>query len=377
MSEEKNVDRRGYVKYAGAGVVVIAVAGAGAYYATRPGPTTVPPTTVPETTTVAPTTVAPTTETPKEDLKVAYFLNGHGNDLSWNQAHFEGAKMVEKEGLPLEMDIVEGVGFEEAPRVMRQFIEEGWNFMVPTTTFAVQELIKEYKDKNVYFLVQQGSLDDVALNPGKTCISISTDHEAWYLLGIMAAKMSKTGVVAVISGFEVWSTNTPSWAFHDGYKSILPEGKVLYSVAGDWENPGKGKELALSVISAGADIILNIGDGTAMGILEGAKEKNILQMSEYWSTKEIAPKTTIASVKWHWGRIYSEMCKDIINTGKLKPQYDMGFLLGDIEIEYNMDLVSQKIIDEASAYKDKIESGEIKVTRNASDPSKDMEAWEK
>ena len=32
---EKDVSRRGYVKYAGAGVVVVAVAGAGAYYATR------------------------------------------------------------------------------------------------------------------------------------------------------------------------------------------------------------------------------------------------------------------------------------------------------------------------------------------------------
>jgi len=37
MSEEKKVSRRGYVKYAGAGIVVVAVAGAGAYYATKPG----------------------------------------------------------------------------------------------------------------------------------------------------------------------------------------------------------------------------------------------------------------------------------------------------------------------------------------------------
>jgi ABC-type glycerol-3-phosphate transport system substrate-binding protein len=45
MSEEK-VSRRGYAKYAAAGVVVIAVAGAGAYYASRP--TTAPTQTVTE-----------------------------------------------------------------------------------------------------------------------------------------------------------------------------------------------------------------------------------------------------------------------------------------------------------------------------------------
>ena len=42
LSEEKKIDRRGYMKYAAAGIVVVAGAGAGVYYATRP---TTPPTT--------------------------------------------------------------------------------------------------------------------------------------------------------------------------------------------------------------------------------------------------------------------------------------------------------------------------------------------
>jgi len=59
MSEEK-VSRRGYVKYAAAGVIVVAVAGAGAYYATRPKPT---PTPTP-TTTITPTVKPTPTPTP-------------------------------------------------------------------------------------------------------------------------------------------------------------------------------------------------------------------------------------------------------------------------------------------------------------------------
>jgi spermidine/putrescine transport system substrate-binding protein len=46
--QEKNVSRRNYVKYAGAGIVIVAAAGAGAYYATR---TPSQPTTAVETTT--------------------------------------------------------------------------------------------------------------------------------------------------------------------------------------------------------------------------------------------------------------------------------------------------------------------------------------
>jgi len=39
MTEKKDVTRRGYLKYAGAGIVVVAGAAAGAYYATSPTPT--------------------------------------------------------------------------------------------------------------------------------------------------------------------------------------------------------------------------------------------------------------------------------------------------------------------------------------------------
>jgi ribose transport system substrate-binding protein len=49
LTDEK-VSRRGYMKYAGAGIVVVAVAGVGGYYATRPGPSpTAQPTTVVQT----------------------------------------------------------------------------------------------------------------------------------------------------------------------------------------------------------------------------------------------------------------------------------------------------------------------------------------
>jgi len=56
MSEEKKVSRRGWLKYAGAGVVVVAAAGAG-YYATQPRPTPGPTITTPTPTTPGPTTV--------------------------------------------------------------------------------------------------------------------------------------------------------------------------------------------------------------------------------------------------------------------------------------------------------------------------------
>ncbi|WP_455367243.1 ABC transporter substrate-binding protein [[Eubacterium] cellulosolvens] len=64
MSEK--TDRRGYVKYAGAGIVVIAVAGAGAYYASRPAPS---PTVAPTQTQTVERTITQTAASPTEAAK--------------------------------------------------------------------------------------------------------------------------------------------------------------------------------------------------------------------------------------------------------------------------------------------------------------------
>ena len=91
MTEEK-ISRRNYAKYAGAGVVVVAVAGIGAYYATRKGPTPTPtptpPVTTPATTTPTPKptpTPTPVAKPVEIDIGVLVDLSGplttYGEDI--------------------------------------------------------------------------------------------------------------------------------------------------------------------------------------------------------------------------------------------------------------------------------------------------------
>ena len=102
MTEEKKISRRGYLKYVGAGVVVVAgAAAAGAYYATRPQAPT--PTTV--ITTQAPTTVI-TTQAPVtrpyegEEITIAMYPAPDTDAAKAMKADFEretGAKVTFKE----------------------------------------------------------------------------------------------------------------------------------------------------------------------------------------------------------------------------------------------------------------------------------------
>ncbi|MEM2921975.1 MAG: extracellular solute-binding protein [Candidatus Bathyarchaeia archaeon] len=76
MSEERKVSRRKYVAYAGAGVVIVAGAAAGAYYATRkPTPTPTPTPTVKPTPTPTPTPTVKPTPTPTPTPVVVNILS--------------------------------------------------------------------------------------------------------------------------------------------------------------------------------------------------------------------------------------------------------------------------------------------------------------
>ena len=104
--EEKKVSRRSYLKYAGAGVVVVAVAGVGGYYATLPAPapptpssTTVPVTTAPVTT----ASMTPTYTLKAFDPRFQSWLEGTATELEdlfsqatidWTQAKGQTVKLI-------------------------------------------------------------------------------------------------------------------------------------------------------------------------------------------------------------------------------------------------------------------------------------------
>jgi len=122
MTQEK-VGRRGYLKYAGAGIVVVAVAGAGAYYATRPAEQTTVTSTIP----------------PKPDRLIVRAWGG-----GWQDALAEGVSkpFTEKYGIKVEYDntednILQAKMRELIPAGKEPPVDVNWT----TTTNAFREAI--------------------------------------------------------------------------------------------------------------------------------------------------------------------------------------------------------------------------------------------
>jgi len=96
-----------------------------------------------------------------------------------------------------------------------------------------------------------------------------------YLVGIVAATLSESGVIGAVGGTNV----PPVVAFRDGYingaKSVNPDIEVLYQEshpdpAIGFNDPERGAEIASQMLDLGADVIFQVAGGTGVGALEVA-----------------------------------------------------------------------------------------------------------
>ena len=60
--------------------------------------------------------------------------------------------------------------------------------------------------------------------------------------------------------------------FEAGVRYVNPDGEGLEAVGGDFNDPAKAKEIALSMYNRGADFVQHIAGASAMGVFTSAKE---------------------------------------------------------------------------------------------------------
>jgi basic membrane protein A len=142
-----------------------------------------------------------------------------------------------------------------------------------------------------------------------------------------------------------------------------------------WNNPPKGKEIAISQYDQGADIIYHAAGGTGMGVFEAALEKNkwaigvdsdqglILATSDQEKDREMAKHIITSMLKRVDTAVYT-IIKEMYDNGKVDAKV-MEFGLKENGVgyaynDYNKDLLDP-IKPQVDELKQKIINGEIKV----------------
>ncbi len=251
--------------------------------------------------------------------KACWVYVGPVGDHGWTYQHDQGRMAVEKElGGDVETAYVENVAEgPDAVRAIERLARNGCNIIF-TTSFGYMEatlkVAKKFKDVKFEHATGYKRADNVATYNAKF-------HEGRYVIGQIAARISKSGVAGYIVSFPIPEVVSGINAFMLGAQSVNPDFKVKVIWVNSWFDPGKEADAAKVLFGQGADIITQHTDSTAP--LQIASEKGGLGFGQASDMIAFAPKTQLTAIVDDWSGYYIDRVKAVIG-GTWKSQDTWG-----------------------------------------------------
>jgi len=298
------------------------------------------------------------------DIKPAIIYDLGGKfDKSFNESAYNGAeKFTADTGIQYrDFEIQNDAQREQA---LRKFVRDGNNpIVVPGFTWkaALEKVAANSPDTS--FVI----IDDVVDLPNVRSVKFK-EEEGSFLVGLLAAKASKTGTVSFIGGMDVPLIRAFACGYEGGAKSANPDANVLQAMTGTtpdaWNDPVKGGEIAKSQMAQGSDVVYAAAGGTGIGVINAAADEGNLSIGVDSNQNGIRPGSVLTSMLKRVDVAVYNAFNDL-KEGKFT--YGTQLLgLADNGVDYAMDdnnaeLVSQEMRDAVEQAKADIIAGKIKV----------------
>jgi basic membrane protein A len=206
-----------------------------------------------------------------ERMTIGLVLDKGGkDDKSFNSAAVAGAERAAQEfGIKIkDVESPDDAAFEPA---MRTFAERGIPLII-AVGFAQADALKKVAPS---FPATNFAIVDAVVDAPNVASLMFEEQEGSFLVGYLAGLVSKTGKVGFVGGMDVAMIRRFLMAYEAGVKAANPKASVLNGFVGitsaAWANPTRGRELALSQMSQGADVIFHAAGASGMGVFDAVE----------------------------------------------------------------------------------------------------------
>ncbi|KGK88705.1 membrane protein [Desulfosporosinus sp. HMP52] len=302
-------------------------------------------------------------KTDGEKIRIALVLPATVDDMAWGQSMVEGLKAVQKSmgEDKVEVAISEKLGNAvDAGAAIRQYATQGY------------EIIFAHGSQ------YQSVLNDIAKDFPKTTFAYGTGfatqpnifaydpqaQEGGYLLGILAAKMTKSGVVGIVGPVESGDAVKYNYGVQQGVAKGKADVQTRIAYTGSFNDIVGAGNLAKTQMSAGADIITGSSQQAVGAVRAIGETKGNYWLSTDMDQSSIAPDHVLASQVYHWEKVVNKII-DLRKQGTLGGQHlTLTLADGTIEFKYNeklADKVPAEVKAAVETAKQEIISGKLKV----------------
>ncbi len=255
--------------------------------------------------------------------RVAMLLTGPINDAGWNESAYKGMTLAE-EKFDIETAYSENIPQPDFEAVLRDYADKGYEIIIChgfEFSDAVKAVAPNFPD-SMFCVVNGDSIQE----PNMASFRFNTPQTG-FLAGAAAGLLTKTNTVAMIGGTRMPHIEDSLKGFEAGAKYVNPEVSVITGFTETMTDVAKGKEMGMAYIEQGADVLCANANQAALGVIDAAKSKGVMDIGYVSDQYDVAPETimvsSVQSVEFMVNAIIEKGVK-----GELSPEL---YLMGTVE----------------------------------------------
>jgi basic membrane protein A and related proteins len=262
--------------------------------------------------------------------KAALLLGQGINDAGFGAAGYLGLQAL-REKLGFETTLVENLGSPDFDAACRDFASRGWDIVFGHGFEFQDPFLRVAPDfPNTKFVVNKGAPRPTT--PPNLLIVDIKEHEPAYILGVIAAHLTKSSKVGGIAGADYGTIIRIMEAYRAGARSVKPDIRVFITYTGTWIDPAKGKEAALAQIGQGADVVFAHASLTSLGVFGAAQEKGVLSFGSVLDQNQVAPSTVVVGSLYDFPKLFEDIGKQVKEKSFKGGSVSVGMAAGVLDI---------------------------------------------
>lgn len=260
--------------------------------------------------------LSPGAKAQDDPFRVAVVTPSTVNDLAFSQSIADALAAIQEERGEenFQFDLSENqFVVEDAATALRDYANEGYDLIIAHGSqygSSLAEIAPDFPDT----AFAHGTTVDTFSEEGITNVYAyeARSEEGAFVMGVMAAMLSETGVIGIIGPIETGDAKL----YVDGFKAGViyenEDAEVLVNYIQSFSDLALAAAAAESMLAEDADILT----GTAQmvpGAVNKAKEAGALWFGTQANQTTLAPETVVASQVYDWTVVLNPIIEDVLS----------------------------------------------------------------
>src|SRR3954463_10605739 len=200
-------------------------------------------------------------------MRVGLVTPGSVADAAWNSGAYQGLLRIH-DSLGFSISHVEAKTPAEQSEALRAYATQRYD-LVFAHGFEFQDMAERVSESypHTVFIVTSGRRSRLNVSP-----LIFRLEEASYLAGMAAGGLTKSNILGFVGGIELPPIKAAYQGWVNGAKAVNPKVQSRAVYLNSFDDVAAGREAALALMEAGADVFHHNADAAALGLFQAVKQ---------------------------------------------------------------------------------------------------------